>query len=171
MRHYLPSQARAFAVAVVLAGLCGALALPLAANAAETAGPPYDSRMLRLAEILGAMHHLERICPPKSDETAGKETTPAASPPATPAKPSAGDALARKGMDRQGRWRSLMSRLLAAEAPDRERRRRYIDRFNRGYSGFAQVYHQCTPSAELAIERYRREGAQLVREITSRYAR
>lgn len=166
MRHYLPSRARAFAVVAVLAGMWGVFALPLAAKAAETAGPPYDARMLRLAEILGAMHHLEHICPPKSGETGETETTPAAS-----AKPSARRTLPNKGMDRRGRWRTLMSRLLAAEKPDRERRRRYIDRFNRGYSGFAQVYHQCTPSAELAIERYRAEGARLVREITSRYAR
>ena len=44
----------AWALAVVLVGV------PLVARAQETV--PYDDQMMRLAEILGALHHLRPLC-------------------------------------------------------------------------------------------------------------
>jgi len=99
--------------------------------------PPYEEQMLRLSEILGAMHHLSAVC--EADE--------------------------------KSPWRDMMGELMDAEDPARERKRLYIDRFNRGYKGFAQVYRRCTPSAESALQRYRDEGAKLAKEIATRYSR
>lgn len=68
------------------------------------------------------------------------------------------------------KWRNEMQALIDAEAPDGERRRSIIARFNRGYRGFEQTYRTCTPAADLAIRRYLDEGAKIAREITARYA-
>lgn len=40
-------------------GLCLALAAPAAAQDQNT---PYEQKMMRLSEVLGAMHHLRNIC-------------------------------------------------------------------------------------------------------------
>lgn len=66
-------------------------------------------------------------------------------------------------------WRELMEKLLAAEAPDDERRARFIARFNRGYRSFASVYSGCTPSAEAAMARYRQEGEELASQTAARF--
>ena len=68
------------------------------------------------------------------------------------------------------KWRNEMQALLDAEAPEGERRRKIAASFNRGYRGFQQTYHTCTPAADLAIRRYLEEGAKIAREITARYA-
>jgi uncharacterized protein (TIGR02301 family) len=68
-------------------------------------------------------------------------------------------------------WRDQMEQLLRAEDPSGRRRDRLIERFNVGYSGFASVYRTCTPTAAAMAERYQREGAQLARDITTRYGR
>ena len=99
--------------------------------------PPYEPQLLRLSEILGAVHYLTQICP-KDAKTA---------------------------------WREQMNLLIEAEEPSAERRRNLVDRFNRGYHGFSDVYRRCTPSAELAIERYMREGAGIAQSIVTRYAK
>jgi uncharacterized protein (TIGR02301 family) len=63
-----------------------------------------------------------------------------------------------------------MQALIEAETPNGERRNRLVASFNRGYRGFAQSYHTCTPAADLAIRRYLDEGARIARDITARYA-
>ena len=68
------------------------------------------------------------------------------------------------------KWRDQMQKLVDAEAPDGERRKKIIASFNRGYRGFQQTYRTCTPAADLAIRRYLNEGARISREITARYA-
>jgi uncharacterized protein (TIGR02301 family) len=68
------------------------------------------------------------------------------------------------------KWRSQMQALVAAEAPNGERRDRMVASFNRGYRGFQQTYRACTPSADLVIRRYLEEGSKIAREITARYA-
>jgi len=45
-----------------------------------------------------------------------------------------------------------------------------IASFNRGYNGFQQTYRTCTPAANLVIKRYLAEGADISRNLTSRYA-
>ncbi|MBB4303925.1 uncharacterized protein (TIGR02301 family) [Rhodobium orientis] len=107
------------------------------APSAKSEAPPYDPQLLRLSEILGAVHYLTTLC--KSD---GEQV-----------------------------WREEMSKLIEAEAPDAERKRLIVDAFNRGYHGFSNVYTRCTPSAELAIQRYLREGAAIARDVVNRYGR
>jgi uncharacterized protein (TIGR02301 family) len=67
------------------------------------------------------------------------------------------------------KWRNEMQGLIDAEASDGDRRRKIVASFNRGYQGFQQSYHSCTPAADLAIRRYLEEGAKISREITARY--
>lgn len=69
------------------------------------------------------------------------------------------------------RLRAEMTTLIEAEQPTPPRRARLIDRFNIGYQSFAAVYRACTPAAQLEAERYRREGAELARELTTRFVR
>ncbi len=70
------------------------------------------------------------------------------------------------------RWRDEMEALVSAEGNNNEdRRRRLVERFNRGYRAFASVYRECTPSARKAVERYMAEGAELSAEISARYSR
>lgn len=52
------SPAKLIPVALVVM----ALALPAAAQASENSSPPYDEDLLRLAEILGAVHYLRGLC-------------------------------------------------------------------------------------------------------------
>ena len=74
------------------------------------------------------------------------------------------------GANEGSKWRNEMQALIDAEAPSGERRRKIVASFNRGYRGFQQTYHTCTPAADLAIRRYLDEGAKIAREITARYA-
>lgn len=69
------------------------------------------------------------------------------------------------------KWRTQMQALLDAEAPAGSPRRAHMmASFNRGYRGFQQSYHSCTPAADLAIRRSLDEGAKISREVTARYA-
>lgn len=119
----------------ILAALAVAATLALPPSPVLAADPPYDAALLRLSEILGALHYLGPLC----------------------------------GTAQPGEWRSQMEALLSAESPSPERQARLTAAFNGGYQGFAALYRRCTPSAELAIERYRAEGSKLTREVTTRY--
>ena len=99
--------------------------------------PPYENDLMRLSEVLGAIHYLRALCG-ASDGTM---------------------------------WRDRMNALLDVEADDPTRRRRLVDRFNRGYRSFASVYRDCTPSARSSTERYMSEGERLAGEIATRYSR
>jgi uncharacterized protein (TIGR02301 family) len=67
-------------------------------------------------------------------------------------------------------WRADMQALLDSETNNEpQRKARLTAAFNRGYRAFASVYTGCTPSAIVAEERYRSEGATLSTEITSRF--
>jgi uncharacterized protein (TIGR02301 family) len=68
------------------------------------------------------------------------------------------------------KWRNEMQALIDAEAPGGERRARMISAFNRGYRGYQQTYHTCTPAADVVIRRYLDEGAKIARETTARYS-
>ena len=72
--------------------------------------------------------------------------------------------------EESNQWRERMQRLLAIENPEPLRRSRLIASFNRGYRAFDSVYVSCTPQALEAIQRYMKEGEEISREITSRYA-
>ncbi len=123
-------------VALAAAIALSILAQPaLKAQEADPTALPYDAQMLRLSEILGALHYLERMC---------------------------GDA-------EDSRWRDQMEALIEAERPDERRRARMVENFNRGYRSFRSVYRRCTPAAEIAIERYTREGAEIAADVSKRY--
>ncbi len=74
------------------------------------------------------------------------------------------------GANDGAKWRNQMQALIAAEAPNGERRDRMVASFNRGYRGFQQTYRTCTASADYVIRRYLEEGSKIAREITARYA-
>ncbi|GLK71986.1 TIGR02301 family protein [Ancylobacter dichloromethanicus] len=67
------------------------------------------------------------------------------------------------------RWRDEMQALLNVEAPSGDRRGQLTSAFNTGYEGYRQVYRTCTPSAELASQRYLETGAKLARDVATRY--
>jgi uncharacterized protein (TIGR02301 family) len=67
-------------------------------------------------------------------------------------------------------WRDEMDALLVAENPSPQRRQRLVARFNHGFETFGAVYRSCTPSADLAIRRYLKEGEELAGEVRSRYS-
>ncbi|MGU3574814.1 TIGR02301 family protein [Brucellaceae bacterium C25G] len=66
-------------------------------------------------------------------------------------------------------WREQMDELITKENPAEAERLRLISNFNRGYRNYSDNYTRCTPSALAAIERYLKEGAQLSKELISRY--
>lgn len=101
----------------------------------EGGTPPYEGELMRLAEILGALHYIRPLC----------------------------------GAAEETRWRDEMAALLQAEAPSEARRGQLIGAFNLGYESYKQVYRSCTPSAELASQRYLEAGAKLSRDIAARY--
>ena len=68
------------------------------------------------------------------------------------------------------KWRDEAQALIDAEAPGGDRHDQMVASFNRGYRGFQQSYHTCTPAAGLVIRRYLEEGAKIARDITARYA-
>ena len=75
------------------------------------------------------------------------------------------------GANEGSKWRNEMQALVDAETPARgARREKMIAGFNRGYSGFEQTHHNCTPAADLTIRRYLAEGARISRDLTARYA-
>jgi uncharacterized protein (TIGR02301 family) len=74
------------------------------------------------------------------------------------------------GANEGQKWRNEVQALIDAEAPTGDRKARMIAAFNRGYRGFQQTYHTCTPAADLVIRRYLQEGAKIAREVTARYA-
>ncbi|MCK0207007.1 TIGR02301 family protein [Starkeya koreensis] len=112
-----------------------AFAPPAAAQSTQGGAPPYEGDLLRLSEILGALHYLRPLC-------------------------GAGEAT---------RWRDEMQGLVDLEAPSGDRRGQLISAFNNGYDSYKQVYRSCTPSAELASQRYLETGAKLSRDIAARY--
>lgn len=71
--------------------------------------------------------------------------------------------------DDDAHWRTMMGELIAAEAPEPDRRERLTAAFNRGYRAFDSVYRSCTPAAVAAESRYRSEGATLASEIIARF--
>ena len=56
--------------------------------------------------------------------------------------------------------------VIDAEAPSGNRHEQMVASFNRGYSGFQQTYHICTPAAGIVMRRYMEEGAKIARDIT-----
>ncbi|MCS0494926.1 TIGR02301 family protein [Ancylobacter mangrovi] len=133
-----PHAARVALGAALALGLVLGLTLagaPARAQTTEGAPPPYEGDLLRLSEILGALHYIRPLC----------------------------------GAVEPTRWRDEMAGILNSEHPSDGRRSQLIAAFNRGYESYKQVYRSCTPSAELASQRYLEAGAKLSRDIAARY--
>ena len=116
-------------------------------RAVETGAAPFDAELMRLAEILGALHYLRTLC----GANEGNKWRAGSPGPA---------------------WlfrRDQMTALLDAEAQSGPRRNRLVANFNNGYRSFHRVYRTCTPAANLSVRRYLDEGAKISREITARY--
>jgi uncharacterized protein (TIGR02301 family) len=67
------------------------------------------------------------------------------------------------------RWRNEMQDLLNTEQPSADRKDKLTASFNRGYQSYELTYRNCTPSANLAIDRFLGEGAKLAHDIATRY--
>jgi uncharacterized protein (TIGR02301 family) len=108
----------------------------------------------------------------------------AVAPPVVPAKPAVYEKDLRRlgeilgalhylrplcGASDGAEWRNKMDELIAAEAGPQDRRERLAGAFNTGYSSFEITYRSCTPSAQLAVQRYLDEGAKLTRDIGTRH--
>jgi len=120
----------AYLVTMMLAaGLSGPMV-----RTAQAVEAPFETRLIRLAEILGSLHYLRNLCGEQSNQ-----------------------------------WRDEMETLLATENPEPATRARYVSGFNNGYRSFGSAYNSCTQSAQLAAERYRKEGEALARDIAVRY--
>jgi uncharacterized protein (TIGR02301 family) len=74
------------------------------------------------------------------------------------------------GANEGNKWRGEMQALIDAEAPNGERRSKFIAHFNKGYRAFQETYRSCTPAADLVIRRYLEEGSKIAREVTARYS-
>ena len=110
--------------------LFGLLLLGIAvvpAHAVSRDSKPYDDRLFRLSEILGAVHYLRELC----------------------------------GADEGQVWRDRMADLIKAEGYSALRRARLTRSFNKGYRSYSRTYNTCSPSAQSAVNRFLKEGAQL----------
>jgi uncharacterized protein (TIGR02301 family) len=67
------------------------------------------------------------------------------------------------------RWRKEMQDLLDTEQPSQPRKDKLVASFNHGYQSYELTYRNCTPSANLAIDRSLDEGAKLARDIATKY--
>jgi len=74
------------------------------------------------------------------------------------------------GSNEGQKWRNEAQALIDAEAPSGDRHELMVASFNRGYRGFQQSYHTCTPAAGVVIRRFLEEGARIARDISARYA-
>ncbi|MEZ5841316.1 MAG: TIGR02301 family protein [Hyphomicrobiales bacterium] len=66
-------------------------------------------------------------------------------------------------------WRDEMIALIDTEAKAPDRKARFVDHFNRGFKSFSEVHRSCSDSARAIRGRYLREGAELARDLVSRY--
>jgi uncharacterized protein (TIGR02301 family) len=123
-------------IAVLLTAMALAVAMAVVPAFAQTTDePPYEKELLRLAEILGALHYLRPLCGEADGQT----------------------------------WRAKMSELMDAEGGAEPQRERLAGAFNAGYRGFQRSYRSCTPSAQIAADRYLEEGARLSQGIAQRH--
>jgi uncharacterized protein (TIGR02301 family) len=111
---------------VAAIALAATLPQPLAlANSPDNR--PYDDRLLRLSEILGAVHYLRELC----------------------------------GANDGQLWRDRMTELMNTEGSSALRRARLTRSFNQGYRSYSRTYIACTPTAQIAINRFLAEGVQI----------
>ncbi len=72
------------------------------------------------------------------------------------------------GPDAQ-RWRARMLELMEVEGTSAGRKERLAGAYNRGFSGYALTYRNCTGSAQEATARLSGDGDKLSRRISARF--
>ena len=65
-------------------------------------------------------------------------------------------------------WRKQMQNILKTEGSSALRRAKLVKRFNKGYRGYRQTYRSCTDSAQVAVERFMKEGAEIADGLAAR---
>ena len=103
------------------------ISVPGAVSAQQPDTKPYDDKLMRLSEILGAVHYLRELC----------------------------------GNNDGQLWRDRMRELLDSEGGSSARRAKLSRSFNDGYRSYSRTYQSCSQTAQLAIDRFLAEGAQL----------
>ncbi|QEE11814.1 TIGR02301 family protein [Bartonella krasnovii] len=101
--------------------------------------PPYEKKLLRLAEILGSLHFLQNLCVPPTNQVPINQ------------------------------WYDYMNALIEAEHPIPQRRAYFYDAFNEAYRAFSENYHHCTQAAIEANQRYIKEGRALSENLLMHY--
>jgi uncharacterized protein (TIGR02301 family) len=105
----------------------------------EAPPPPYEPQILKLAETMGSLAFLSRLC---------SETDTGQSP---------------------DLWRAKAQELLNAEETTATRKERFAGAFNRGFQGYQLAHRSCTANAELALHRLLQQGADLTHDLASRF--
>lgn len=88
---------------------------------------PYDKQLLRLSELLGAIHYLRELCSAKDGQ----------------------------------RWREHMQSIIDSETSNAARKALITRSFNQGYRTYSHMYSTCTPTAQITIERFLAESADI----------
>lgn len=101
----------------------------------DESSPAYEPRLLRLAELLGALAYLQDLCRTNDSQASGQI------------------------------WRAQMSALMEAEGTTQLRKERLAGAYNRGFRGYEISYRRCTPNAQTIISRFLDESSRLAHEI------
>jgi predicted secreted protein len=119
--------------------------------AVEEAPQWHEPRLLRLAEILGALTYLQDLCKDRDAAGAGQ---------------IAGQAAGKAAGQITGQvWRAQMNALLEAEGTTPARKERLAGSYNRGFRGYEISYRRCTPNAQAIIARFLDESGKIAHEI------
>ncbi len=108
---------------------------PAVPPAGDDLPPTYERRLLRLAEILGALAYLQDLCGEPDAKAAGQV------------------------------WRAQMTALMDAESRTALRKERLAGAYNRGFRGYEISYRNCTPNAQAVITRFLDESGRLAHDI------
>ena len=66
-------------------------------------------------------------------------------------------------------WRAKMNALLQAASDSPLEKERLAGAYNKGFRDYELIYRTCTANARTVIARYLNEGAQLTRDVATRY--
>jgi uncharacterized protein (TIGR02301 family) len=147
-KRYLTFLAVVMTMAATVPGICasskgdseaGKAPAPSAAGSEEM--PSYEPRLLRLAEILGALSYLQDLCS-GPDSTASGQV-----------------------------WRTQMTALLETEGKTAARKERLAGAYNHGFRGYEFGYRRCTTNAQAIITRFLDESGRLARDIAQHAGR
>jgi len=158
-----PQNAAAQAVSAPLS------ARPNAANPADNSSgsalSAYDEKLLRLAEVLGALHYLANLCPQASQAPPASQASVVSQ---TQPNPDAAKTAAPAGGNMI--WRDYMQNITAALHNDMRQNARLNAAFNRSYQALSDNYRSCTTAAGEALARYHLEGLNISAVLLENFA-